>query len=68
MKNGEVQNREMSWILDEAYKINPLKDRIVMENPAVVKELDDLLLNQYYPFIHSELKKPSIDLFHFQMM
>lgn len=47
----------MSWILEEAYKCDPRNDRIVLENPEVVKELDDLLLNKYYPFIHSELKK-----------
>jgi len=47
----------VSWILEEAYKCDPRKDRIVLENPEVVKELDDLLLNKYYLFIHSELKK-----------
>jgi hypothetical protein len=57
VKNDEVQNREMSWILEEAYKSDPRKDRIVLENPLVVKEPDGLLLNEYYPFIHSELKK-----------
>jgi len=47
----------MNWILEEAKKCDPRKDRIILENPKVIKELDNLLLKKYYPFIHSELKK-----------
>ena len=47
----------MNWILEEANKCDTQKDRIILENHKVVKELDDLLSNEYYPFILSELKK-----------
>jgi hypothetical protein len=47
----------MNWILEEANKCDIQKDRIILENPQVVKELDNLISNKYYPFIYSELKK-----------
>ncbi len=47
----------MSWILEEATRCDSRKDRIILENPKAVKELDDLLLSRFYPFILSELKK-----------
>ena len=49
----------MNWIIEEAKKSNPKEDRVILENPKVVKELDELLLKKYYPFIQRELGKTS---------
>lgn len=47
----------MSWLLKEAEKCNSDKDRVILENPHTVNELDESLIHNYYPFIRSELEK-----------
>ena len=41
----------MDWIVQEAQKADANKDRVILENPAAVKELDELLTATYYPQI-----------------
>ncbi len=47
----------MHWILQEAHKEDPTKDRVVLENPQVRRQLDELLLNKYHPFIKKALDR-----------
>jgi hypothetical protein len=47
----------MSWIVEEAKKCSPYNNRVILENPEAVKELDELLLHSYYPFLKAELEK-----------
>jgi hypothetical protein len=45
----------MSWIDEEARKADPRHDRVILENPGAVRELDALLLDTYEPYIRGEL-------------
>jgi len=47
----------MSWIIEEAKKQDPSKQRVVLENPKIVRELEDSLLGDLYPFVRTELEK-----------
>jgi hypothetical protein len=47
----------VNWIVREAAKADPRKDRVILENPQAVKALDMVLLETYLPFIRGELKK-----------
>ena len=47
----------MNWIMQEAQNADPQKDRVILENPAAVKELDELLIEKYYPQIRRMLQK-----------
>lgn len=47
----------MNWIMQEAQNADPQKDRLILENPAAVKELDELLIGKYYPQIRRVLRK-----------
>ena len=47
----------MNWLIEEAKKIDPQSDRIILENPEAVKQLDKLIMDVYYPFILGELEK-----------
>jgi hypothetical protein len=47
----------MNWIIEEAKKINSNKNRVILENPKALGELDNLLLHTYYPFIQDQLKE-----------
>jgi hypothetical protein len=47
----------MNWIVQEAQKQDPRKDRMILENPAAVRELDELLTQTYYPQIKPILLK-----------
>ena len=47
----------MSWITEEAKKIDPREHRVILENPAVVRELDELLIKKYYPQIRRKLQE-----------
>ena len=46
----------MNWITEEAQRADPRKDRVVLEDPAAVKELDELLIEKYYPPIRRALQ------------
>ena len=45
----------MNWIELEAQKTDPGKTRVILENPAAVGELDQLLTQTYYPQIKQML-------------
>lgn len=47
----------MNWLIEEAEKSYPQSDRIILENPEAVKQLDKLIMDIYYPFILGELEK-----------
>ena len=47
----------MYWLIEEAKKSYPQSDRIILENPEAVKQLDEQIIDIYYPFILGELKK-----------
>ena len=46
----------MSWIIEEAKKQDPSKQRVILENPETVRELEDALLGDLYPFVRAELE------------
>jgi hypothetical protein len=50
----------LNWIEAEAKNADSTKDRVVLENPLTVAELDHLLLSKFYPFISEALKKTSL--------
>ena len=41
----------MNWIIEEAHKVNPYKNVILLENPKVIKQLDERFLKKYKPFV-----------------
>jgi len=47
----------MNWLIEEANKIHLQSDRIILDNPETVKQLDKQIIDIYYPFILEELKK-----------
>jgi hypothetical protein len=47
----------VNWIEREAKKADPSTDRIVLENPKTVKDLDGLLRGTFLPFIIGALEK-----------
>ena len=47
----------MSWIEEEARLADPRKNRVILENPVAVKELDDVLMGRYYPPIKRALRE-----------
>ena len=47
----------MNWLIEEAKTLYPQSDRIILENPEAVKQLDELIMDIYYPFILGELEK-----------
>lgn len=47
----------MSWIIQETSKADVRKDRIVLENPTAIADLDEILARKYVPFIRTELEK-----------
>jgi hypothetical protein len=47
----------MSWLDEEASKADPRHDRVILENPSAVRELDALLVDTYEPFIRAELAR-----------
>ena len=48
----------MNWIVVEAAQsADPGKDRVILENPAAVKELDELLVRKFYPPIRRALQE-----------
>ena len=51
----------MNWITQKAAKADPKTDRVVLENPAVVASLDELLLTKYLPVVRAELEKTGHD-------
>ena len=46
----------MNWIIEESQSADPRGDRVILENPAAVKELDELLIEKYYPPIRRALQ------------
>lgn len=46
----------MSWIIAEAQRANPGRGRVILENPALVRELDELLIETYYPPVKRALQ------------
>ena len=47
----------MNWILQEARNADPQRDRVILEDPAAVRELDELLIEKYYPPIRGALQE-----------
>jgi hypothetical protein len=47
----------MSWLDEEAGKADPRHDRVILENPGTVRELDALLVGTYEPYIRAELAR-----------
>ena len=47
----------MNWIVEEARHADPRKNRVILENPAAVEELDELLIERYYPPIRRALQE-----------
>ena len=47
----------MNWIMEAAQNADPRRDRVVLQNPTVIKELDQLLINEYYPPIRHALQE-----------
>ncbi len=47
----------MNWIVEAAQSADPRKDRVILENPAAVKELDEQLIKTYYPPIRRALQE-----------
>ncbi len=47
--------RQKNWLKDEVKKADGSKDYIILENPAAAKQLDDLLVVEYWPVIHKSL-------------
>ena len=45
----------MSWLEEQAKKVDPGHDRAIIENPDTVRELDALLMDIYEPYIREEL-------------
>ncbi len=45
----------MSWIEREASKVGSTRDRVILENPAVVAELDELLRTTFWPGVRGAL-------------
>ncbi len=50
-----------NWVVREATEADPRNDRVVLENPAVVASLDELLLTKYLPVVRAELEKTGHD-------
>lgn len=50
----------MNWIIKEAQNADPRKDRIILENPKSREELDNLLMEKFYPAIIQALKKTNL--------
>ena len=55
--SGSPREIRMNWIIEAAMKADPRKDRVVLEDPTTVAELDQILVTKYLPFIRAELKK-----------
>src|SRR6056297_1092324 len=51
-----VYSPYMSWIIEEAKKQDPQKRRVVLENPEIVREIEDSLIGDFYPFVRTELE------------
>ncbi|MCK5492449.1 MAG: hypothetical protein KAJ14_04990 [Candidatus Omnitrophica bacterium] len=51
-----IQNKN-NWIISEAKKADKTKDLIILENPQVLKFLDERLLNDFWPVILSCFEK-----------
>ena len=47
----------MNWIVEAAQSADPGKDRVILENPATIRELDELLIRKYYPPIRRALQE-----------
>ena len=47
----------MNWLVEEAMKADARHDRVILENPDVMRELDALLINTYEPYIRVELAR-----------
>jgi hypothetical protein len=47
----------MSWLDEEARKADPQHDRVILEDPGAVRELDALLVDTYEPYIRGELAR-----------
>lgn len=47
----------MSWVVEEAKNITPREERVILENPSVVRELDEILTGIYYPQIRRKLQE-----------
>lgn len=47
----------MNWIVEAAQTADPRKDRVILENPAAIKELDELLIEKFYPPVRRALQE-----------
>ena len=50
----------MNWIIKEAQNADSRKDRIILENPESREELDNLLMEKFYPAIIQALKETDL--------
>ena len=50
---------DVNWLIEEAEKVQNPKNRIILENPRIMKELDRKLTDNFWPFIWDELNKTS---------
>lgn len=50
----------VNWIIEEAEREDPQNDRIILENPKSIEELDTLLIEKFYPVILQALKETDL--------
>jgi hypothetical protein len=50
--------------LKSARKADPNHDRVILENPGAVRELDALLVDTYKPYIRGELARTGKPTLH----
>lgn len=48
-----------NWIIDEALKADGSRGYVILEDPDSKKQLDDLLVKRFWPFIRSRLRDAS---------
>lgn len=51
----DMTARQINWLRDEAKKADGSKNYVILENPAAAKQLDDLLVEEYWPVIQKSL-------------
>ena len=46
-----MSTRQKNWLTDEVNKADVSRDYVILENPAAAKQLNDLLVEEYWPVI-----------------
>lgn len=52
-----IRSDSMNWIEEAAQTADPRQDRVTLENPEAIAELDTILMEKYYPPIRRALQK-----------